>query len=117
MPLLHQSVTTKSVVPDLPIICFSQPHNLCRSLCRSMIRQPPSANDEPPRPSQSCGKSRCELCFSLICSSNNSSTGNNKNFKFHSENTTFDSKTLFMLFLVPSIGHNTWARVITLELA
>ena len=35
MPLLHQSVTLKTVVPDQPLISFSQPHNLCRSLCRA----------------------------------------------------------------------------------
>ena len=34
MPLLHQSVTIDTVVPYLPIISFSQPRNLCRSLCR-----------------------------------------------------------------------------------
>ena len=28
MPLLHQSVTMKTVVPDLAISSFSQPHNL-----------------------------------------------------------------------------------------
>ena len=59
MPLLHQPVTMKAVVPDLPLISFNQPHNLCRSLCRAKLRQAPSVNDEPPRPSQSCGKSRC----------------------------------------------------------
>ena len=33
-----------------------------------------SVNDEPPRPSQCCGKSRCNLCLSLICSNYISST-------------------------------------------
>ena len=51
MPLLHQSVTMKTVVPDLPLIGFSQPHNMCRSLCRAKLRQTVSVNDEPPRPS------------------------------------------------------------------
>ena len=46
MPLLHQSVTMKTTVPDLPLISFSQPHSLCRSLFRDDIRQ--SVNDEPP---------------------------------------------------------------------
>ena len=41
MPSLHQSITMKTVVPDLPIISLSQPHNLCRSLCRVNIRQSP----------------------------------------------------------------------------
>ena len=35
MPLLHQSVAMKTVVPDLPIVSYSQPHNMCRSLCRA----------------------------------------------------------------------------------
>ena len=137
MPLLHQSVTMKTVVPDLPLISFSQPHNLCRSLCRAKLRQAASVNDEPPRPSQSCGKSRCKLCLSLICSNNISSTANNKTFKCCNENTTCDSKWIiyvfilfiiiiiiilfilfyFILFLVPSVIYNTWARVTTLELA
>ena len=51
MPLLHQSVTMKNVVPDLPLISFSQPHNMCRNLCRARLRQTASVNDEPPRPS------------------------------------------------------------------
>ena len=66
MPLLHQSVTMKTAVPDLTLISISQPHNLCRSLCRGRLRQTTSVNDEPPRPSQRCGKSRCKLCLSLI---------------------------------------------------
>ena len=47
MPLLHQSVTMKTVAPDLPLISFSQPHNLCRSLCRAKLRQTAIVNDEP----------------------------------------------------------------------
>ena len=50
MPLLHQSFTMKTVIPDLPLISFYQPHNLCRSLCRAKLRQAASVNDEPPRP-------------------------------------------------------------------
>ena len=50
MPLLHQTVTMKTVVPDLPLISFRQPHNLSRSLCRAKLRQAASVNDEPPRP-------------------------------------------------------------------
>ena len=49
VPLLHQSVTMKTAVPDLPLISFSQPHDLCRSLCRAKLRQTASVNDEPPR--------------------------------------------------------------------
>ena len=63
MPLLNLSVTMNTVVPDLPIISFIQPPNLDRSLT---LRQPPSVNDEAPRPSQSCSKSRCNLCLPLI---------------------------------------------------
>ena len=62
MPLLHQPVNMKTVVPDKPIIRFSQTHNLCRSLCRATLRQPANVIDEPPVPAQSCGKSRCKLC-------------------------------------------------------
>ena len=47
MPLLHQSVTMKTAVP---LISLSQPHNLCRSLCRDKLRHTASVNDEPPRP-------------------------------------------------------------------
>ena len=66
MSLLHQSVTMKTVVPDLPLISLSQPHNLCRSLSRAKLRQIASVNDEPPRPSQSCGKSRCKHIYICI---------------------------------------------------
>ena len=79
--LLHQSVKMKTVVPDLPLISFSQPHYLCRSLCRAKLRQTASVNDEPHRPSQSCGKSRCKSCLSLIRSNYISTTANNKTFK------------------------------------
>ena len=101
MPLLHQSVTMKTVVPDLPLISFSQPHNLCRSLCRAKLRQTASANDEPPRPSQSCGKSRCKLCLSLICSSYISSTANYKTFKCYNDNTSCDSKWIIYVISCP----------------
>ena len=101
MPLLHQSVTMKTVVPDLPLISFSQPHNLCRSLCRAKLRQTASVNDEPPRPSQSCGKSRCKLCLSLICSNHISSTANNKTFKCYNDNTSCDSKWIIYVISCP----------------
>ena len=101
MPLLHQSVTMKTVVPDLPLISFSQPHNLCRSLCRAKLCQAASVNDEPPRPSQSCGKSRCKLCLSLICSNYISSTANNKTFKCYNENTSCDSKWIIYVISCP----------------
>ena len=77
IPILHQSDTMNTVVPDLPLISFSQPHNLCRSLCRAELRHTASANDEPPSPSQGCGKSRCNICLSLICSTYISSTASN----------------------------------------
>ena len=101
MPLLHQSVTMKTVVPDQPLISFGQPHNLCRSLCRAKLRQAASVNDEPPRPSQSCGKSRCKLCLSLICSNYISSTASNKTFNCHNENTSCDSKWIIYVISCP----------------
>ena len=101
MPLLHRSVTMKTVIPDLPLISLSQPHNLCRSLCRAKLRQTASVNDESPRPSQSCGKSRCRLCLSLICSNYISSTANNKTFKCHNENTCCDSKWIIYVISCP----------------
>ena len=101
MPLLHQSVTIKTVVPDLPLISFSQPHNLSRNLCRAELRQAASVNDEPPRPSQSCGKSRCKQCPSLICSNYISSTANNKTMKCHNENTSCDSKWIIYVSSCP----------------
>ena len=101
MPLLHQSVTMKTVVPDLPLISFSQPRNLCRSLCRAKLRQTASVNDEPSRPSQGCGKSRCKLCLSLTCSDYISSTASNKTFQCHSENTRCDSKWIIYVIFCP----------------
>ena len=117
MPLLHQSVTMKTVVPNLPVISFSQPHNLCRSLCRSKLRQIASLNYEPPRPSQCCGKSRCKLRLSLTCSSYISRTASNKTLICHSENTSCDSKWIIYVISCQSVINNMWARVITLELA
>ena len=101
LPLLHQSVTMKTVVPDLPLIDFSQPHNLRRSLCRAKLRQTVSVNDEPHRSSQSCGKSRCRLCLSLICSSYTSSTANNKTFKCHNVYTSCDYKWIIYVISCP----------------
>ena len=101
LPLLQQSVTMKTAVPDQPLISFSQPHNLYRSLCRAKLRQTASVNDEPPRQSQSCGKSRCKLCLSLICSNYISSTASNKTFKCHNENTSCDSKWIIYVISCP----------------
>ena len=101
MPLLHQSVTMETVVPDLPLIDLSQPHYLCGSLCRTKLRQTASVNHEPPRPSQSCGKSRCKLCLSLICYNYISSTANNKTFKCNNENTNCDTKWLIYVISCP----------------
>ena len=101
MPLLHQSVTMKTVVPDLALISLSQPHNLCRSLCLDKLRQTASVNDEPPRPSQSCGKSRCKLCLSLICSNNISSTAHNKTIKCLNDNSSCDSKWIIYTISYP----------------
>ena len=102
MPLQHQSVTMKAVVPDLPLISFSQPHNLCRSPCRANLRQTASVNEEPPRPSQSCSKSRCRLCLSLIYSNYISSTANNKTFKCHNVNTSCDYKCIIYVISCPN---------------
>ena len=102
MPLLHQSVTMKTVVPDLPLISYSQPHNLSRSLCRANLRIAASVNDEPPRPSQACCKSRCKLCLSLIGSNYISSTANNKTIKCHNENTSCDSKWIIYVISCPN---------------
>ena len=83
MPLLDQSVAMKTVVPDLSLISYSQPQNFIRSLSRANLRQTASLNDEPRRPSKSCGKSRCKPYLSLICSNYISSTSNNKTIKCH----------------------------------
>ena len=113
--LLHQSVTMKTVVPELPLISFSQPHNLCCSPCRVKLRQNASVNDEPPRPSQSCVKSRCKLCLSLICSNYISSTADNKTFKCHNENSSCDSKWIIYVISCPIcnlqyVGHSNNIR-------
>ena len=114
MPLLCQSVAMKTVVPDIPLISFSQPHNICRSLCRDKLHQTVSFYDEPHRPSQSCAYSRCKLCLSLICSNYISSTANNKTFKCHSENTSCDSKWIIYVISCPICNQ---IYVIILELA
>ena len=91
----------KTVVPDLLLISFSQPHNLCRSLCLAKLRHTISVNDEPPRPSQSSGQSRCKLCLSLIFSNYVSSTANNKTLKCHNDNTSCDSKWIIYVISCP----------------
>ena len=91
LPLLHQSATMKTAVRALSLISFIQPRKLCGGLCRAMRRQTISVNDEPHRPSKSCGKSRCGLCLSLICSNYISCIANNKTFKCHNENTSCDT--------------------------
>ena len=101
MPLLLQSVTINAVVPDIPLIRFSQPHNLCRSQCRVRLLQTASVNDVPPGPSQSFGKWRCKLCLSTIFSNYISSTINNKTIKCHNENTSCDSKWIIYVISCP----------------
>ena len=91
----------KTVVPVLPLISFSQPHHLSRSLCRAKLRQTASVNDEPPRPSQCCGKSHCKLCLSLNCSNYISCTVNNKTYKCHNENTSCDSNLIIYVISCP----------------
>ena len=91
----------KSNVPDLPLVSFSQPHDLSRSLCRAKLRQTTSVNDEPSRPSQSCGKSRCRLCLSMICSNHISSTASNETYKCHIENISCDSKWIIYIIFCP----------------
>ena len=66
-----------------------------------MLRQTASVTDEPPRPSQSCGKSRCKLCLSLSCSNYIISTANNKTYKYHNENTSSNSKWIIYFILCP----------------
>ena len=46
MPFQHQSVTMKTIVPDVPLISFSQPHDMCRCLCRAKLCHTASVNDE-----------------------------------------------------------------------
>ena len=119
VPLLHQSVTMKTLVPDLPFISFSQPHNLCRSLCRTKLFQIARVNDLPFRPSQSCGKSHFKLCLSLICIIVITSVvpPTIRPLDVMTKILAATISGLSMLFLVPSVIYNTWARVITLELA
>ena len=119
VPLLHQSVTMKILVPDLPFISFGQPHNLCRSLCRTKLYQIARVNDLPFRPSQSCGKSRCKLCLSLICIIMITSVVplTIRPLNVMTKILAATLSGLSMLFLVPSVICNTWTRVITLELA
>ena len=101
MPLLHQSVTMKTVIHDLPIINFGQPPNLRHSLCLAKLRQPPSVIDEPPSPLQSCRKSRCKLCLSLICSNDIISTANYKTLTCSNENTSCESKWVIYVIFCP----------------
>ena len=115
MSLLNQSVSMKTVVRDLPLISFSQPHNLCRSLRRAKLRQTASDNDEPPTPSQCCGKSRCKQCLSLICSTYISCTTNNKIIKCRNEYTCYDSNWIIyviscLICYLPYVGQSNNIR-------
>ena len=92
MPQLHQSVTIKTVIPDLPIISFSQHPKSGDSWAK--LHQPPSVNYEAPGPSQSCGKSHCKCCLSFIFSNYITSTSNNKTLKCNNENTSCDSNVI-----------------------
>ena len=117
LPLLHQSDTMTTVVPDLHLISLSQPHNLCHSLCRTKLRQPPSVIDEALRPSQCCGKSHCKQYLSLICSNYITSTANSKIFKCNKENTTCDSKWASYAIFCPRckqqyVGHSNNFRAL-----
>ena len=96
----------KTVVPDLPIITLSQPPNLCSSLCRAKLRHT-SAIDDPPRPSQSCGKSRLP-CLSLICSNYITNTPLIITpLNVITKILVVTLNGLFMLFLVPSVSYDT----------
>ena len=107
----------KTAIPDLSITSLSQPPNLCLSLCLANLRLPPSLFDEPPRPSQSCSRSRCKLRMSLIRSNYITSAANNKTFKCNNENTSCASKCGIYDIFIPSVCYNTWIRFITLELS
>ena len=113
VPLLHQSISFKTVVPDLPPISVIQPHNLYRSLCRAKLRQPASVNDEPPRPSQSCGK----LCLSLFVLTTSPVPLIITPLIVLTKILVAALNGLLMLFHTQSVSYNAWARVITLELA
>ncbi|KAJ8039742.1 hypothetical protein HOLleu_13841 [Holothuria leucospilota] len=101
MPLLHQSDTMKTAVPTLPIISFSQPPNLSKTLCRAKLRQPAGGNDRASKPPRICGKKRCKLCSSLICSAHITSTANNKTFKCFNRDTSCDSQWVVYVIQCP----------------
>lgn len=101
MPLLHQSDIMKTAVPKLPTISFSQPPNLGRILCRAKLRQPSGSHDRASNSPRICGKKRCKLCASLICSDSITSTANNKTFKCYNRNTSCDSECIVYVIQCP----------------
>ena len=101
MPLLHQSDTMKTAVPNLPIISFSQPPNLGRTLCRAKLRQPTGIHDRAFNPPRICGKKRCKLCATLICADSITSTSNNNTFKCYNRDTTCDSEWVIYVIQCP----------------
>lgn len=60
-PLLHLSPVMKEVVPNLPLLAFSQPPNLRRLLVRAKIKRGTSTVG----PSKHCNKN-CKLCTDLV---------------------------------------------------
>ena len=99
MPLLHQSATMKSAVPRAPILCFSQPPNLGRTLCRAKLREPVHDTRQPAKP---CGKKRCKLCPLLLASDTITSTANNRNFGCRNKDTNCDSEWVIYVAQCPS---------------
>ena len=116
MPLLHQSVTMKTVVPDLPLHSLCQPHNMCRSQWRAKLGETASVNDEPSRPSQCFGNhvanNACRW-FALITSVVPLTI---RPLNVIAKILAASLNGLYMLFLAPLFIFNTWAIVITFEL-
>ena len=98
MPLLHQSNTMKTAVPRSPIMSFSQPPNLGRSLCRAKLRNSQDTTTAPP---SSCGKKRCKLCPFIQCADHIASTSNKRIFKCRNQDTDCDSEWIIYAIECP----------------
>ena len=96
---------------------MSQPHHFCRGLFRAKLRLTASVNDEPPRPSQSCGKHVVNYACRWFAQTTSVVSLTIRPLNVITKELSAAPNALSMLFLVPSVICNTWARIITLELA
>ncbi|KAJ8032026.1 hypothetical protein HOLleu_25430 [Holothuria leucospilota] len=99
LPLLHQSDRLKLAVPAAPVMSFSQPPNLKRSLCRAKLLDPSRVDlNMAVVPCRCCAKNRCQICGLLVCSDVVMSNFSGKNFKCKNSSSTCDS--LWVIYVI-----------------